>query len=427
MDESNNETLFVRTNKSFIENSIDDRHGNQFKQQFINNKIDLEITDIHNEDKNDDDDDAEVLDDIQCRSINQNNFIDCMEFETIPIDHDTAVVNLKRILFGNAALSIGQEWLHQYFEFDAINSQLWYGLVQHKGGPCGVLASIQAFLCAEFFHWNRVENIQNVKDLHRYRNECLSKAIGNILWQIKRKDQSVIIAIESQQKILDETKDFRFDNITERLRIGRFESKKKLIDFLCQIFKHSNKNIGCVSFVYSCILTRGIEEIQHDYDPGSIQALLTPETLLCSQELVNLCLIGCAVSNVFDNNLKCDELVLQGVKKQSKIGFLTLYEYGGGAKVGSCYKSPKLPIFVILSEDHFTVLFAKDKINDDNHHQIELYYYDGLMNQENEIHLTIDTQSCAIHDDKHRSPLECVIQTKWPDCHINWNDSNRLF
>ena len=135
--------------------------------------------------------------------------------------------------------------------------------------------------------------------------------------------------------------------------------------------------------------------------------------MLCSQELVNLCLIGCAVSNVFDNNLKCDELVLQGVKKQSKIGFLTLYEYGGGAKVmtfmrldkifffynnwpiilneqvGSCYKSPKLPIFVILSEDHFTVLFAKDKINDDNHHQIELYYYDGLMNQENEIHLTI--------------------------------------
>lgn len=92
MDESNNETLFVRTNKSFIENSIDDSHGNQFKQQFINNKIDLEITDIHNEDKNDDDDDAEVLDNIRSRSINQNNFIDCMEFETIPIDHDTAVV-----------------------------------------------------------------------------------------------------------------------------------------------------------------------------------------------------------------------------------------------------------------------------------------------------------------------------------------------
>ncbi|OTF77791.1 hypothetical protein BLA29_014392, partial [Euroglyphus maynei] len=95
---------------------------------------------------------------------------------------------------------------------------------------------------------------------------------------------------------------------------------------------HSIYNIGCVSFVYSCILTRGIEEIQNDYDQGSIQTLLTPETLLCSQELVNLCLIGRAVSNVFDNDIQCNGLSLQGVKKQSTIGFLTLYEYGGGAK-----------------------------------------------------------------------------------------------
>ncbi|KAH9415315.1 hypothetical protein DERP_006409 [Dermatophagoides pteronyssinus] len=423
-----NENLFVRTKKTFIKNNVDDdRDDNQFELQCSNNRItDLEITDIINND------DAEMLDDIQSnnnnnRSINQS--IDRMKFETKPIDHDTAVVNLKRILIGNATMPIGPEWLHQYFEFDSINPQLWYGLIQHKGGPCGVLASIQAFLFAEFFHWNHVENIEN---LDNYRKECLSRAIGNILWQIKRKDQSVIVAIENQQPVLDETKELRFDNITERLRIGQFESKKKLFDFLFQLFQqHSNFQIGCVSFVYSCILTRGIDEIQNDYDQDSIQALLTPETLLCSQELVNLCLIGRAISNVFDNDLNCsNELILQGVKKQSTIGFLTFYEYDGGAKVGSCYKSPKLPIFVILSEGHFTVLFAKDKINNNHHPKIEIYYYDGLMNQENEIHLTIDTQPIADenNDDHHnRSPLECVIQTKWPGCRINWNDSNRLF
>ena len=89
-------------------------------------------------------------------------------------------------------------------------------------------------------------------------------------------------------------------------------------------------------------MTRGIDEIQNDYDQDSIQTLLTPETLLCSQELVNLCLIGRAISNVFDNDLNCsNELILQGVKKQSTIGFLTFYEYDGGAKVCNIYDYKK--------------------------------------------------------------------------------------
>jgi hypothetical protein len=36
-------------------------------------------------------------------------------------------------------------WLHQNLEFQVIDS-LSYGLVQHEGGPCGVLAALQAFI-----------------------------------------------------------------------------------------------------------------------------------------------------------------------------------------------------------------------------------------------------------------------------------------
>lgn len=55
-------------------------------------------------------------------------------------------------------------------------------------------------------------------------------------------------------------------------------------------------------------------------------------------------------------------------------------------------KTPKYPIWLVCSESHFSVLFCleKDLLSDwKTERRFDLYYYDGLANQEEEIRLTV--------------------------------------
>ncbi|XP_052583087.1 ubiquitin carboxyl-terminal hydrolase MINDY-3 isoform X5 [Peromyscus californicus insignis] len=51
---------------------------------------------------------------------------------------------------------------------------------------------------------------------------------------------------------------------------------------------------------------------------------------------------------------------LLGIHEQAAVGFLTLMEALRYCKVGSYLKSPKFPIWIVGSETHLTVFFAKD-------------------------------------------------------------------
>ncbi|MES1920297.1 hypothetical protein MHBO_001981 [Bonamia ostreae] len=88
----------------------------------------------------------------------------------------------------------------------------------------------------------------------------------------------------------------------------------------------------------------------------------------CTQELVNLLISGRAASNVFDGEKRLgdngnDEYVLTGIPERTDIGFLTILEAQGYTKVGEYYKTPKYPIWVVGSNDHYTVLFStEDKL-----------------------------------------------------------------
>ena len=61
-------------------------------------------------------------------------------------------------------------------------------------------------------------------------------------------------------------------------------------------------------------------------------------------------------------------------------------------KVGAYLKTPCYPIWVVCSESHFSVLFALQRellTNQDKGLEFDLYYYDGLANQQEEIRLTV--------------------------------------
>jgi ubiquitin carboxyl-terminal hydrolase MINDY-3/4 len=112
----------------------------------------------------------------------------------------------------------------------------------------------------------------------------------------------------------------------------------------------------------------------------------------CTQDMVNLLIHGRAVSNVFNDSVELDNLELRGPDKRNDIGVLSLFEHYKSCEVGSYYKTPRYPIWVVCSESHFSVLFAfrKEILTDwKAESKFDLYYYDGLARQDEQIKLTI--------------------------------------
>uniref|UniRef100_A0ACB8FX65 Ubiquitin carboxyl-terminal hydrolase MINDY-4 n=1 Tax=Sphaerodactylus townsendi TaxID=933632 RepID=A0ACB8FX65_9SAUR len=142
----------------------------------------------------------------------------------------------------------------------------------------------------------------------------------------------------------------------------------------------------------------------------------------CTQELVNLLLTGKAVSNVFNDVVELDSgngntTALKGISGRSDIGLLSLFEHYDVCQVGCYLKTPKFPIWLVCSESHFSVLFGtrKDLLGDwKTERRFDLYYYDGLANQQEDIRLTIDTSQPYLEDPESDliPPLEHCIRTK---------------
>jgi hypothetical protein len=177
-------------------------------------------------------------------------------------------------------------------------------------------------------------------------------------------------------------------------------------------------------FVVACVLSRGVDQIRKDMDMPMTSLIV--EHGYCAQELVNLLLIGKAHSNVFDNiqhlGTGKDKQILKGIPQRSDVGFLSLLEKYDYIKVGENYKSPKYPIFVLYSESHYSLLFAKEAPKDNG---FDLFYFDQLGNQDEEIRLTVTPNARRAKADME-SPIEECIRTKWKDSLVDWNGTEPL-
>merc|ERR1711916_271027 len=121
-----------------------------------------------------------------------------------------------------------------------------------------------------------------------------------------------------------------------------------------------------------------------------------------------------------------------GVANQGVVGFLSLFEHYGSHQVGNNLKNPEYPIWVVVSESHYTVLFSTDRdllTRWQSQDRFDLFYFDQLAKQDEEIRLTVDTLSDQGVPDENKDlvpPLEHVIRTHWPDAAIEWNGSEPL-
>ena len=90
--------------------------------------------------------------------------INSKEYTLTNIDFETAK-DLRMILFGNLNQCFCDEWKIQNFGFCDI-AKLKFGIVQKKGGPCGVLASVQTYILYELIFGQENLNGEPPKDLN---------------------------------------------------------------------------------------------------------------------------------------------------------------------------------------------------------------------------------------------------------------------
>eukprot|EP00347_Sterkiella_histriomuscorum_P020281 403338405 len=326
---------------------------------------------------------------------------------------------IRRLLFKNPSSNFHDSW-HQGFYFD---KKLNYGIYQKDGGPCGILASVQALFLKHVLFVSETP-LQNLRP--ERRDNYIAAAIVDILINAsddKQNTINLVIPAQSQnpknpilphqcQKLVINTSD---KNIL-------YNIVKDNISYFVNAEGH-----GVILLVYSVIMTKGIQNIINDMDMKD-NCLLT-EHGYASQELINIILVGKAASNVFNGDKDMgDNFILKGIHKQSEIGFLTLYEAYGYFQVGTYYKNPKVPIWLICSESHYSVIFSTDfSMTTSKRQQVfDLVYYDELSRQEDDYIMTVKlgayTGPLNLQETTEMvPPIDAVIRTKWDRGLVNWN------
>ncbi|XP_042864216.1 uncharacterized protein LOC122248334 [Penaeus japonicus] len=345
--------------------------------------------------------------------------------------------NLRNILTGSPANTMPMEWMQQNFKQNA-NPNLSYGLVQNKGGPCGVLACVQAYMMKCLIFGTPVSPstspVSPLRPSQREWSWALASAITEILWKAGE-EKKAILALPGSFPHFAEHGVGRYSNdgVTENLNIHEFVVQSDLYDAVnrhMSVFT-AETGSGCVILLYSLLLTRGLENVESDKDAGGGQLLNAHG--YSSQEIVNLLLTGKASTNTFNGDQILgsnseDKVVLKGIYHRSDIGLLSLFEHYDCYKVGSHLKTPQYPIWVVCCESHYSVLFSRDTAVTADvppNSKFDIYYYDGLALQEDEIRLSIDLEG-GEPDLAIIPPMEHCIRTKWKNAAVNWNGTEPI-
>ncbi|KAM6910033.1 ubiquitin carboxyl-terminal hydrolase MINDY-3 [Xenentodon cancila] len=286
---------------------------------------------------------------------------------------------------GGVSASIFRRWT-QGFVFSEDEST---ALEQFEGGPCAVIAPVQAFLLKnilfnrESSNWRQMPEEEQKMALCSTLTEILESACASIsmgfclvTWAkgqsphtstlSKTQSQSQTQDMPESSKPLQDlqptalaAEDLGFERFHSVLHKRTVLSLSDLKEEVLSLYHSWRGCCGVLLFLYSVILTKGIENIRNEIQDPT-EPLIDPVHGHGSQSLVNLLVTGHAVSNVWDGDRECSGMKLHGIQKQASVGFLTLMESLRYCKVGTFLKSPKTPIWILGSETHLSVFFTKE-------------------------------------------------------------------
>ena len=273
---------------------------------------------------------------------------------------DEEYETLKSSMFPTSAtVDDIRRWYHQGFVWSDY-ARRRFGLLQSQGGPCGVLAAVQAFVLLELLFKNdRVkdqwEKIEGDQILDSERESALIEALVSIL-AASREDKKSPFHIVT---LADDNTPLDFESPGSMMILRSFDSQNECKRYIRDNMNAYHSRSGVCLFVFSLLLTRGVDTVKGDMDEPMP---VTARHGHCTQELLNLALTGRATSQVFDGSKPVGDtgLVLQGIDRRPRIGLLSYLEALRYLEVGSFYKNPSAPLFVIGATGHFSVLFCLD-------------------------------------------------------------------
>lgn len=203
---------------------------------------------------------------------------------------DEAVIGaMHTLLLGGAGRDWPEAWRRQGFAFSC-EPAVPFGLHQRRGGTCGVMAAVQAFVLRFLRH--RVDDwLQSVSPTDG--SAALVDALTSVLWRAGTSSGCSVVlsssvALPPRRAIAATLTRF---HLPSRLELQKF-LKSHLASFAVV------DGCGVILLLYSVILSIGVETIQAQMDRK--ETTLIGAHGYCTQELVNLLMTGVASSNVFD-------------------------------------------------------------------------------------------------------------------------------
>ncbi|ERE79800.1 EF-hand-like domain containing protein [Cricetulus griseus] len=264
-------------------------------------------------------------------------------------------------------------------------------LEQFEGGPCAVIAPVQAFLLKKLLFSSEKSSWRDCSE--EEQKELLCHTLCDILesacdssgsyclvsWLRGRttEEAASIAGSPAQSSCQEEhssalaVEELGFERFHALIQKRSFRTVSELKDAVLDQYSMWGNKFGVLLFLYSVLLTKGIENIKNSIEDAN-EPLIDPVYGHGSQSLINLLLTGHAVSNVWDGDRECSGMPL--TLKLTTINKSTFMVESTGdrtcrtphirgeseVQVGSYLKSPKFPIWIVGSETHLTVFFAKD-------------------------------------------------------------------
>ncbi|CAG0916953.1 unnamed protein product [Notodromas monacha] len=276
---------------------------------------------------------------------------------------------LQTLLWGPV---IKQEIWERWSQGFSFSENEGTALLQKEGGPCAVIAPVQAFLLKNYLE-DGVSCIENLRGVgEEGRKTMFLNSLSEIIHQASNGSEAATLVVQNTADVLEKdngeapppiemsavdprSPEVFLKNSTYIALQGSHEIHEALLrhfDVFCC-------NLGVLRFLYSVLLTKGLSNIKQEMEDPS-EGLIDGIYGHGSQSLINLFLTGKAVNNVWDNTRDVGGLSLRGIPAQNKVGFLTTLEHHRYCEVGSYLKNPLYPVWLLGSETHLTVLFSFD-------------------------------------------------------------------
>uniref|UniRef100_A0A1A9X4J8 Ubiquitin carboxyl-terminal hydrolase MINDY n=1 Tax=Glossina brevipalpis TaxID=37001 RepID=A0A1A9X4J8_9MUSC len=295
---------------------------------------------------------------------------------------------IRSLLWGpTIRLDVFRRW-SQGFEFSDVEPS---ALVQKQGGPCAVIAPVQAYILKILIMDTPGHLLKDltpdkcrsllIQALCTILSKCKAARLRLVTLPVEQcleaKEASNAVAIANNFRDdeanlnttaaassvpcdMNASEEVSPEDYHKRLQVLHFHSIDDVEKYYTRNFEVLSAKYGVLLFMYTVLLTKGIDNVNSELSDTS-EPLIHNTYGYGSQALINLMLTGRAVAHVWDNDQDVGGLKLRGISEQSDIGFITLMEQMRYCTVGSFYKNPRNPVWVMGSETHLTVLFSNEK------------------------------------------------------------------